>query len=311
MLKKFMKINTIIPNYTKTHNKITIICKEHGEFSQIAGDHLLGKGCPKCSIFYSGYNTKTWTEQAKIVHQDLYDYSKVEYTKRDTPVTIVCKIHGEFKQKPLHHIVGAGCPFCINKTEGKLYRWLKKIFPNIEREKKFDWCKSPITKNNFRFDFYIGDLRCIIELDGNQHFKIINGWKGTEYVQKKDVWKMQQANKNNVSIIRILQEDVFKNSDEWLDKNLLPLIKKYDKPSNYYIAEEKHGDIYKNHKELYKSEIKYEGILDEIIDIDIEDTKEEIKEEPQEKTKEKVVKKKLEPKLKTTPKTKTKNKSKI
>ena len=34
--------------YTGYYNKVTIICKKHGEFQQIAYDHLQGKGCPKC-----------------------------------------------------------------------------------------------------------------------------------------------------------------------------------------------------------------------------------------------------------------------
>jgi|SRR5690554_958892 len=40
-------------DYSKTYYvynkmKIDIICKEHGEFTIIAGNHLKGQGCPKC-----------------------------------------------------------------------------------------------------------------------------------------------------------------------------------------------------------------------------------------------------------------------
>ena len=34
--------------YKNAKNKITIICKKHGEFNQEAGSHLLGSGCKKC-----------------------------------------------------------------------------------------------------------------------------------------------------------------------------------------------------------------------------------------------------------------------
>ena len=37
-------------NYVKSKIKVTIICKEHGEFEQIPNDHLMGKGCPACKI---------------------------------------------------------------------------------------------------------------------------------------------------------------------------------------------------------------------------------------------------------------------
>lgn len=35
------------------HQKVSIICKKHGEFLQTPNDHLHGYGCPKCSHFIS------------------------------------------------------------------------------------------------------------------------------------------------------------------------------------------------------------------------------------------------------------------
>jgi len=35
------------------HNKIKIICPKHGEFEQLAYDHLNGHGCPSCSVMLS------------------------------------------------------------------------------------------------------------------------------------------------------------------------------------------------------------------------------------------------------------------
>jgi len=34
--------------YTKTHDLVTIICPQHGEFEQQPHNHLLGAGCPMC-----------------------------------------------------------------------------------------------------------------------------------------------------------------------------------------------------------------------------------------------------------------------
>ena len=67
--------------YTGSQNKICIICKKHGEFWQIARNHLSGNGCPKCSKTQKG-NLKTFIEKAKRVHGDKYDYSKVEYINK-------------------------------------------------------------------------------------------------------------------------------------------------------------------------------------------------------------------------------------
>ena len=35
-------------NYINAHTKITIICPEHGEFTQLPYVHLRGAGCPYC-----------------------------------------------------------------------------------------------------------------------------------------------------------------------------------------------------------------------------------------------------------------------
>ena len=38
-------------------------------------------------------------------HNNKYDYSLVKYINSTTSVKIICPIHGEFKQKPYHHIL--------------------------------------------------------------------------------------------------------------------------------------------------------------------------------------------------------------
>lgn len=40
--------------------------------------------------------TEQFIKEAKKIHGDKYDYSKVEYNGNKTKVCIVCPIHGEF-----------------------------------------------------------------------------------------------------------------------------------------------------------------------------------------------------------------------
>ena len=56
--------------------------------------------------------TEEFIAKAKAVHGDRYDYSKVKYVNNQTPVEIVCPIHGTFIQRPLNHLRGNGCPQC-------------------------------------------------------------------------------------------------------------------------------------------------------------------------------------------------------
>lgn len=44
--------------YTNAKTRVTITCPNHGPFSQLAGNHLSGNGCPKCSSSVSSSGTR-------------------------------------------------------------------------------------------------------------------------------------------------------------------------------------------------------------------------------------------------------------
>lgn len=99
--------------YTKMHEKVCIICPEHGEFWQTPHNHIRYKqGCPKCNHRSYKLTTEEWIEKAKTVHGNKYDYSKVEYIDSKTKVCIICPEHGEFWQVPNNHLKTGGCPKC-------------------------------------------------------------------------------------------------------------------------------------------------------------------------------------------------------
>lgn len=101
-------------NYINNREKVTIICKEHGEFLQSPQKHLLGSGCHKCANNIK-LTTEDWVKLAKEVHGDKYVYSKTEYKNNKTNLTITCPIHGDFEQLPYNHLNGYGCSKCSNK----------------------------------------------------------------------------------------------------------------------------------------------------------------------------------------------------
>lgn len=102
--------------YKSARENVLIYCQKHGVFEQRPNDHLSGKGCRKCSTLMNGENkksnTKEFTEKARVVHGNKYDYSFVLYTRSKDAVHIICQQHGVFKQMPNHHLNGAGCPTC-------------------------------------------------------------------------------------------------------------------------------------------------------------------------------------------------------
>jgi len=72
--------------------------------------------------------TQEFIEKAKLVHNEKYDYSKVDYKKSSKKVIIVCKEHGEFEQTPNIHLDNHGCPAC---SKLKKRNDISKI-PNIK-----------------------------------------------------------------------------------------------------------------------------------------------------------------------------------
>jgi hypothetical protein len=105
-------------NYIKNNGNVIIICKKHGQFSQLRSHHLNGSGCPKCASEKRTLTTENFIEKAIKIHGNKYNYSKVNYMKSNIPITIICPIHGEFLIKPENHLVGSSCPYCYN--DGKL-----------------------------------------------------------------------------------------------------------------------------------------------------------------------------------------------
>lgn len=51
-------------------------------------------------------------QRSKEIHENKYDYSKVNYINNKTKVIIICPIHGEFEQFPSEHLKGSECRKC-------------------------------------------------------------------------------------------------------------------------------------------------------------------------------------------------------
>lgn len=105
------KYDYSLTKYISWKDKIIIICRVHGEFSQKINKHINSKqGCPKCNN--KNVSSEEFISKAKLIHGDLYDYSLVEYKTAKTKIQIRCNIHGAFKCTPNNHLNGKGCPIC-------------------------------------------------------------------------------------------------------------------------------------------------------------------------------------------------------
>lgn len=107
---------TIIGEYINNKTRIDVKCNVCGyKWRPLSSSILnLKSGCPQCH-FKELHKTKTvkqFIEEARQVHGDKYDYSKVNYVDAHTKVCIICPEHGEFWQLPSSHLRGHGCQKC-------------------------------------------------------------------------------------------------------------------------------------------------------------------------------------------------------
>ena len=188
--------------YIKAKEKVCIICPIHGEFWQKPDSHLSGAKCPKCSHQSYKYTTEEFIEIARKIHGDKYDYSKVEYINRLTPVCIICPIHGEFWQKPREHFKGKGCQKC---NESILEKEIKSLLEenNIEYDfqKHFSWL---VNKHPMSLDFYLPQYNIAIECQGEQHFKdrdFFNKNQSFEERVRMDLLKKELCDGNDVKLL--------------------------------------------------------------------------------------------------------------
>lgn len=126
--------------------KVTVVCKEHGEFIQSLYQHSRGSECPQCARAIISKKAKQ--QQSNVMKPvktqeqaiaDLvqnrgtrYDYSKVVYTRDKNNVTIICPDHGDFQQRYNNHLNnGYECPKCARESQKD-----KARLAGAERSKK-------------------------------------------------------------------------------------------------------------------------------------------------------------------------------
>ena len=211
------KYDYSLSNYINNIKKVTIICKEHGEFEQAPNAHIIGYGCEKCCKRYS-YTEEEYIKVAKEKHQNKYNYSITKYKNAQEKIEIICNKHGIFSQNPSMHLQGNGCPNCReSKGEFNIAKYLDNLGIKYIRQYKFDDC---INKRKLPFDFYLPKHNICIEFDGKQHFITNEYWGGDINLQKiiiNDNIKNKYCETKNIILHRIKYTD---NIDEKLFKIL-------------------------------------------------------------------------------------------
>jgi hypothetical protein len=156
---------------------IKIICHaldkngiEHGEFLQTPTRHINEEqGCGKCGDESTALALTSTLEEfiidARKIHGNKYDYSKVKYKTAKMEVEIICPIkdHGSFWQIPDSHKRGCGCPKCPGTISYVEVEWLDSINVSKQNRHKVIW----IDQKRYNVDAYDPTTNTIYEFYGD------------------------------------------------------------------------------------------------------------------------------------------------
>lgn len=196
-----------------------------------AHQELCEDNCEMCfnNSFASVERSKYWSNENNLIPRQVFKISFKKYK-------FICETCNNNFEKYISDVTNkdSWCPECFNKTELKLSKHISKYY-NIKRQFKTEWCKN---KTYLPFDFVIEERKIIIEVDGPQHFKQISNWISPEINLINDLFKMKCANNNYYSVIRILQEDIYKNKYDWLNELMCNIekITNENKVQNIYMC---------------------------------------------------------------------------
>lgn len=207
-------------SYEKCHfvnynTKFIVTCPEHGDFLVLPGNHLNGKGCPKC--VGKGRTDVDVINDFKKIHGEEYIYDKMHYINAKTKVCIICRKHGEFWLTPNKHLGGRGCPICNESLLEKNTRdyFNKNGIKFIARatKKDFSWIGLQ------HLDFYLPDYNVAIECQGPQHLQKGKYYFGYEDVEKQfikqlklDIEKFKKCDYNGLKLFYLLPKS-FENKN--------------------------------------------------------------------------------------------------
>lgn len=213
----------------KSNRKVMLKCKKgilsHPAKEKIISDFYKNKGCYYCGndhVELEGSIGYQIPKIAKMIVDDV-DIYKIS-VQSNKNYNLKCDKCGYIVNKKICNIYNQGfsCRRCSDYkpiTEKFMLYILAQLNIPYEYQKKFKWSKGKI------YDFYFEDIKCILEIDGEQHKKELKTWKNVTFkdVKENDEVKNKLARENGFNIIRV---DAYKSNLEHLTKSYSEVLQK-------------------------------------------------------------------------------------
>jgi hypothetical protein len=210
---------TLIGEYRGHRNKIKLKCRCSEHFPIAWSQFLKGQHhCKKCSNLVRSKRLRLSYKALKNIANSKgcklsCDYN--QYKNNSSIISFQCTCGEIFsttiKSFTDKHNPKDCCDRCSNfekKSKGsiKIKKYLIRKNFNFEQEYTFKDCRNILP---LPFDFAVfenGELKCLIEYDGKQHFEPVKFWGGKEaflYRKKNDAVKDNYCKNRDLNLIRI------------------------------------------------------------------------------------------------------------
>ncbi len=265
--------------YNKSEGKVTIICKEHGEFDQVYNTHLAGSHCPKCMMGWSNDSDILVINKNNFL-QKLAE-SNTQYKNGELEVL------GEFEGILKHILVEDKYGKAVMTPRTLLKNTLPHLATAIDKTQYFINKATDVHKGKYTYEKAVYTstknkiiVTCPIHGDFEQQIQShLQGQGCTKCKNEKTGWTYtawSKAAPGNPGILYVLRcwnddEEFYKIGITCQSKVGARYHNRLRMPYNYEIIEEIVSDdrkyIYKlekqlkrNHKELaYEPKISFDG----------------------------------------------------
>lgn len=192
-------------DYFHIHSKLQMKCDKGHNYEATYDSFKHGSRCPDCAN-----NKRKAYEDVKecIESVDGYTLISTEYKNNNTNLHVKCDKGHTYEVTYANFKKGQRCPKCsLSKGAKRIKDYLLLNNYNFKSEHRFDDCKF---KRSLPFDFAVFDtkneLQCLIEYDGEFHFKAIDEYGGKQTLRetkRNDKIKNNYCNRYNLKLIRI------------------------------------------------------------------------------------------------------------
>lgn len=219
------KVRVNSKEYKNVFEKLSLTCHCGKEFKQTF-NHINKKiknrekiSCPSCSKKIADSKMRLSIDVMNKRLEDIYGkniFKVIEANNYKNVYSEVLVKHipcGEQYYIPFKNLTNQKrlCRRCQeNKSHGVVLieDFLNKNKIVFTKEKKFDKC---VNKQRLPFDFYLEDLKLLIEFDGSQHFNPVEFWGGEQTlkeIQKRDEIKNKFCKDNNIPLLRVKYTEI-------------------------------------------------------------------------------------------------------